>query len=282
MAHSISGIDHVLVAVEDLTSAAAQFARLGFVASPRGGHPEWGTANHCLMLADGYVELLAPAGTGPGAEGVADHLRHHGEGLMGVALGSLDADRSYDGLARAGVPVLPPTPLSRPLQVPEGDLLPRFVLVGLADGVLPGLPAFLCQHLTPELLRRPEWLAHPNTAHRLVSLTVVVDDPGAAIAAYDRVFGPFASTPTDEMVTVHTGAGLIFLVKPDGFEHLHPDLDYADEPPLGPAALTLAVRSLEQAAQALTTGGIAFRRRPGRIAVDPAECLGIGLELVAD
>ena len=61
----ITGLDHLIVGVRDLEAARAQWARLGFNSTPRGRHLGWGTANHCLMLEEGYVELLGivdPAG----------------------------------------------------------------------------------------------------------------------------------------------------------------------------------------------------------------------------
>ena len=54
----IAGIDHLLVGVRDLESAARQWRRLGFQLTPRGRHIGWGTANYCIMFQDDYLELL--------------------------------------------------------------------------------------------------------------------------------------------------------------------------------------------------------------------------------
>ena len=282
MAHFISGVDHALIAVRQLDAAAADFARLGFAVSPKGGHAEWGTANYCIMFPDDYLELISPAGAGPGSEKLERFLAAKGGAVMGVALASQNAEGSYQGLLKAGVAASAPAPLSRRLETPEGEATPRFTLVDLPEGTLPDLPSFICQHLTPDLLRRPQWLDHPNSAQAIQSITVVSDNPGAAMAAYDKVFGLFSSTPTDEMVTVHTGSGMIFLVTPDGFDHLHPDLDM--NPPAAPsvAALCLRVASLDRAAEALKAGGVGFKRKGRHIAVDPEDSLGIGLEMVEE
>ncbi len=280
MAHQITGIDHVAVAVADLTEANRRFARLGFIPSPAGSHPEWGTANRCLMFARDYVELLAATGAGAGAERVRAHLAARGEGMMGVALGSRDATRSAESLNRAGVAAGRPTALSRQLDGPEGEVTPRFTVVDLPPEATPGLPAFLCQHLTPELLRRPEWLAHPNGAIGIVSLTVLVEQPEALMGIYDKVFGPGAATPTDEMVTVHSGRGLLFLVTADGFDHLHPDMVMDLPSPPALVALSIAVEDLDLAHGLLKANGVRCVRKGGHLEVDPAEVLGIGLEFV--
>lgn len=281
MAHFITGIDHALIAVRQLDQAAAEFARLGFALSPKGGHAEWATANHCIMFARDYLELIAPAGNGPGADKVTRFLdANGGDGLMGLALASQDAEGSYRGLTAQGVAAVPPAPLSRSLHAPDGEVLPRFSLVDLPPDATPGVPSFLCQHLTPDLLRRPQWLDHPNGAQAIQSVTVVVEDPQSLMPAYDKLFGMFAATPTDDMVTVHTGGAMIFLVTPDGFDHLHPNLDM--DPPKAPslASLCLTVASLDRAAAVLKANGVSFRHKPDQIAIDPEEALGVAIEMI--
>jgi hypothetical protein len=281
MAHSIIGIDHVLLAVRDLAGAAQVFERLGFVASPRGGHAEWGTANQCLMFGCDYIELIGPVGEGLAARRISRFIETQGEGLMGAGLTTTDAEAASQSLRRAGIAAEPPSALSRQLEAPEGVLIPRFSVVTMPEGTTPGLASFLCQHLTPDLLRRPDWLAHPNGATGIVSLTVVLDQPLAAMPAYDRLFGAAACTPTDDMVTVHTGHGLIYLVTPDGFDHLHPDIDI--DPPEAPrlAAVTIAVADLDRAAEVLKANGVRSRRKSDHIAIAPEASLGVGIEFVA-
>lgn len=280
MANQITGIDHVLFAARDLDAAAQTFARLGFAVCPRGGHAEWGTSNRCLMFPQDYVELLTAVGEGPGAERVSSHMLKRGEGPMGVALGSRDTARSYESLRSAGLAVAPPLPLSRRLETPEGEVTPRFVVADLPADALPGLPSFLCQHLTPELLRRSGWLDHPNGADGIISLTVLVDNPESLMGDYNRVFGPAASTPTDEMVTVHSGRSLLYLVSPDGFDHLHPELDFAL--PTAPAlvVLSVGVPDLGRTEALLNANGVRARRKGGHLGVSPVDALGIGLEFV--
>jgi hypothetical protein len=280
MAHHITGIDHVLLAVRDLAHANEVFSRLGFTTSPRGGHAEWGTANHCIMFPGDYIELLAAAGDGPGAQRVDAHVNGQGEGLMGIALGSRDAALSSASLREAGVAAAPPASLSRSLMAPDGEVTPRFNTVDLPKETLPGLPAFLCQHLTPGLLRRPEWMSHPNGASSIVSLTVLIERPETKMGHYNRLLGPAASTPTDEMVTVHSGRGLIFLVTPEGFDDLHPNIEITLPPPPAVVVLTLGVADLGQTLAVLKAKGVGADLRGGQLTVDPADALGIGLEFV--
>jgi hypothetical protein len=53
-------LDHVLIAVADLATAAREFdARYGLVSVEGGRHAGWGTANRIVPLGDAYLELVA-------------------------------------------------------------------------------------------------------------------------------------------------------------------------------------------------------------------------------
>src|SRR3954468_1548735 len=69
-----------------------------------------------------------------------------------------------------------PKPLGRQIELPEGTVTPRFSLISLPPEETPGLDCFICAHLTPQLMRRPEWLAHPNGATGLNSIHVLVEN----------------------------------------------------------------------------------------------------------
>lgn len=272
MASRVRGLDHAIVAVRDLDRAQALWRRLGFTATPRGEHPEWGTANSCLMFERGYVELLTATGIGAAADRVRRFTAER-QGLMSLALASDDC--AHDA-QRLGAP--PPTSLSRGIDGAQA----RFLLAPLPMATTPGVDSFLCQHLTPELLRRPDWTRHANGAQALLSVTALAAEPLDLMAAWDRVFGPAAATATDETVTIHTGAGLIFLTRPEDLGQLHPDSD-EEEPPPPPAlvAMTVRVADTALAARLLKENGVAFGRdADGGLRIPAEETGGVFLELV--
>ncbi len=263
MAHQITGVDHLSFAVSDSAVARQAFARLGFFVSPPLVDDASGTLTQCVAFAADHLELSGPAGPGPGSR----HLLR----MPGLGLGSRDIQASYESLRRAGIDLRPPAPRTPSLVHPDSVL-------ALPEDLLPGLPAVLCR--SSDGLRRPEWREHPNTARGIVSLSLLLDDPEAAIGDYNRLFGPAASTPTDTMVTVHTGHGLIFLVTPDGFDDLHPSLDLRLPPPPAMVVLTVGVADLARAAAVLAANGVSAERRGGHLGVPAADAPGIGLEFV--
>ena len=155
-------IDHAVVAVRDLERAAANFGALGFTLTPR-GHHSIGSQNHCIMLGRTYIELLVA----PVAHPWLDYYRAFGEGLAAVALSTEDADATYGQLKDKGARA--PMDLSRPV---EGGVA-RFRLVQVEN--LPQL--FFVQHLTRELVWRPEWQRHANGARELVNVALAANKP---------------------------------------------------------------------------------------------------------
>ena len=161
-------IDHAVIAVRDLDAAAASFCALGFTLTPRGLH-SIGSQNHCIMFAATYVELLAAPIEHPWLDYYRRFLHEHGDGLAAIALATHDADAVYAELRAHGVAVKPPMDLSRPV---EGGVA-RFRLVQI-DGTP---SAFICQHLTRELVWRREWQTHKNGAAELVGASLATQKP---------------------------------------------------------------------------------------------------------
>jgi hypothetical protein len=272
MANHITGLDHAVVAVRDLDAAARVFRRLGFALTPRGELPEWRAANHCIMFAGDYVELLAATGEG-GEFGVVR------DGLFSVSLGSGDGAAAAESLRQAGLDIAVPRSLSRRLE--DGTTL-MFSEVPLPPEATPGVPLRIVQHITAERLRNPQWLDHPNGACAVASVTAIVSEPPALTPAWDRVFGPHSAVLTDETVTVHTGRGLVYLTRPDELTQLHPEAEL-DELPPAPALVALAIRVADtgRAAGVLKANGVAFSRdREGTIRIPPSEACGVFIEMV--
>ena len=280
MYNHVMGLDNVVVAVRDLAAAADSFRRLGFALTPCGHHAEWGTANHCLMFAQDYVELLAAEGPGPEAERVRRFAARR-EGAMELSFATDDGAAAVEALRRRGLAVGAPRSLSRSLDNAEGTTL-LFSEVPLPAAATPGIAARLVQHVSNERLRFPAWLDHPNGAIGIASVTAVVDDPGELIGAWDVMFGPHAATPTDNTVTVHTGRGMVFLTRPEDLTQLHPEAEL-DQPPHPPAivALALQVADTDRTARVLTANGVPFSRDgEGTVRVPAADACGLFLEFV--
>lgn len=278
MTSHITGLDHVVIAVRDLDAAAETFRQLGFTLSERGEHAQWGTANCCAMFGDSYVELLAARAEGEPADRIRAFTAQR-EGLMALAFGTRDAAADARRLELAA-----PAELSRTIPTGNGPALARFQIAKLPVEASPGAESFLCQHLTPEILRQPGWTDHANTACGIASVTAQVADPVSLMGDWDRLIGPARSTATDETVTVHTGRGLVFLCRPEDLDQLHPEAeDEPTPPPPALVALTITVANTDDAAAVLRGNGIPYSRDPsGSLRIAASDCHGVFMEMVAE
>ena len=215
-AHGINGIDHLVVAVRDLDKARDAYQRMGFTITPRGRHTELKSINHTIMFgADDYVELLAVEEPHPVTAHYTDFLKAR-EGIPAVALKTDDARAAQRLLAEAGYPVSEAVDFGRPVALPEGTRDARFTITALDVAKDFGGRVFLCQHHTRDVVWRPEYVQHDNTATGLAALVVAADDPDAVAADYARLFGtaveeqgPARLVPTgDTPIVVATPAAL--------------------------------------------------------------------------
>ena len=284
MQNGITGIDHPVIAVRDMEGARKTFERLGFTVPPRGSHIEWGTGNWAIMFKDDYLELRGIIDPARPTHGTGKFLEKR-EGLMGVALGTIGAAKSHDLLVQSGFHPKPVTMLTRNFELPEGWAKPRFALCFLDEkDVPPGLMSVVfCEHLTPELIRKPEFLRHANGAQRVHSMTGVVPDLAAAAAANRRLFGEAAVREEKGQVIIDAGrVATIRLVRPGDLETVHGGVafDKPVEPPYL-AAVTIGVDKISSAAKVLDKAGIRdVRPNKTTIRVAPKDACGAIIEFV--
>ena len=274
MKNAITGVDHPVIAVRDMVAARAAYERLGFTIPPRGSHIEWGTGNWCIMFADDYLELRGIVDANKECHGL-DRFLERGQGLMGVALGTADIEECHALLVDSGLHPGPVRQLKRNFELEEGTVQPQFSLCFLDETEAPGLMSVvLLQHLTPELIRRPDWLNHANGAQGVASMTAVVEDIEAAAIAHARLFGAEAVRREGSGLVIETETNTtIRVVEP-------PDSGLAgDAEAPGLVSITVAVDSVEATARHFTAGHIDFAPfGVGTIRVAPGETCGVVLD----
>jgi catechol 2,3-dioxygenase-like lactoylglutathione lyase family enzyme len=276
MRNGIAGLDHVIVAVRDLERARMGWTRLGFTLTPRGRHLGQGTANYCIMFGHDYLELLGFVERDEHAQRLEAFLKRR-EGPMAVAFAPEGPpEAAAEALDALGLHPSEPRALGRQLELPEGTVVPRFSLMTLPPEETPALDCFLCAHLTPELVRRPEWLAHPNGAFGVNSVHLLVEDTAPLLPAYDRLFGLHEVTTTDAVASVRAGPHRVLFSTPDDFMTMHPGIEIDPDFPLpGIAALELSVANRDDTVDYLAQWQIPFDEAPdGRLTVPAEEANG--------
>ena len=282
MRNPIGGLDHALVLVEDLDAARGCFAALGFTVSPRGLHsPQRGTANHTVMLHGAYIELLGVLTPTPlNAERRAS-MAATGPGLHGLAFQIEDAEAVPAALAARGVRTHSASDFSRPVPLAGGgEALASFRTHQMERAQFPLGMAFLCQHLTPDLLWQSALLDHPNTATRVSEVIAVSPDPARDAAEFARLLG-WRDGGGGAVLPGDGGTTLRLMTRAEYETTLPPDI-FGPAPEGIHAALRVMVRDLATARLAITAAGGAFREVAAGLAVPAAKAGGVALILSAE
>jgi hypothetical protein len=230
----ISGIDHLVILVEALEAAAAEYEELGFRVTPGGEHADGLTRNALIPFADGtYLELVSfvdPADTRDNVWGWRPFLEKGG-GLIDYCAASDDLAADARRLVAAGFEVSGPDDGGR--RLPDGTEIGWRIARARQEGwVMP----FLIEDLTPRSQRVPGGKAtqHPNGVRGIIRLLLAAEDVDnaraslAALAAFEKPEGGREDT-------LRFGRHELTLVAPGGkaerrFETLGP----------GPLAVELA------------------------------------------
>ena len=109
-------VDHVSHFVADLEAAARACEALGLKVTPTSVQqtPEGpvGASNRCVMLEEGYIELLAPTHDTPAANRMRALMPRYG-GVHLVCFGTPDAEAEQRRLQAHGYEPQPPVDLAR-------------------------------------------------------------------------------------------------------------------------------------------------------------------------
>lgn len=262
-------IDHAVVVCPDLAEGAEQWRRLGFTLTTMGIHT-LGSRNHCVMLDGNYVELLQVDGASP-ARQYYWNVQQRGGGCAALSSRTPDAAGDAAMLRAGGWHTADPIAFSRPVRLDDGTEQPAsFVVTAMDDA--PGARFFLCEHRTPELLWRPEWMAHPNGALSIVTMFLVVAPSlvDAAARAYAELLQAELTELSQHVCSLTVGEAKLVISTPQalaaatGTEHIRRD---------GPgyAAMRLQTASLDAAREGWRRAGVAFRDLSATESLIPAE-----------
>jgi hypothetical protein len=271
----INGIDHVVITVRDLDSTEDTFRRMGFTLTPR-GHHTLGSQNHCVMFAHDYFELLMVPQRLPGREYYYDFARI-GDGLAAIALKTDNARGAYGELTAAALAPSEPVDFSRPVQLPAGAQNASFRITQLGLEHTPGGQVFLCQHFTRDVVWRPEYQTHANTATGLAAIAIVSNEVPATAAAYARLFDVRAQAIAEGLL-VNTGDTPIAIVNERALAQRLPGVWISARHQPCMAVLFIRVADRDAAEQMLRGGGLTPLRMPdGSVALGATEAHGVAI-----
>jgi hypothetical protein len=249
-----TSLDHAGLAGADMAALHAQYLALGFTLTPlarqsgRLSHDgpvvQWGTANRCAMLREGYIELLGICDPTAPPNGLDAFIRRYA-GLHILALSVDDEALALARLRRAGVDIAGVLHLERPVDSadPDGPKA-RFARLPLPNA--PEGRIQLIRHLTPEAIWQERFMGHANNAVALDAVLLAVANPAETAARFSRLAGvPVVPDPAGGF-TLDLARGRVRILTTDALAAVLPGV----VPPTLPFMAGLVVRTSDGAAAA--------------------------------
>lgn len=209
-----TGIDHIVIAVNDLDTAIANYTEAGFTVTPGGVHTGGLTHNALVAFADGaYFEIIAwidPANT-PANTWFRRLL--HGEGLIDFALRSDDLVAEVDVLRAHGLDAPDPAPGGRTR--PDGQRV-EWMNLRFDEARYPGLP-FYCHSTNDRGLRVPSGDAavHPNGVTGVARIVIGVLDAEKTASEFAILAGSPVTADAEGRPSVAIGSTTVSLQQAD-------------------------------------------------------------------
>ena len=214
-------LDHAVINVGRRMDAAERFCRdLGFTVTPR-GHHSLGSINHLMLFDSDYFELIGLPETGTT---MRPDLEAAPLGINGLVFQTRNVDETFARLQTLGMAGEPPRAFTRPVTLVGAIKEARFRTVAVRADVFPAGRVYFCEHGTPELVWRPEWQSHANTAMAIEEIVVVAEDVPATAQAYARLVESEVAVLGNGVRTVPTEDARLIVRTPDGYRRQYGDL----------------------------------------------------------
>ena len=217
-----TGIDHVVIAVNDLDAAIRDYTAAGFTVTPGGEHANGETHNALVAFSDGsYFELIAWKAAQPEETVWLNRLRA-GEGFVDWAVRTVDLAADVERLRGEGMDVPDPQPGGRTR--PDGERV-EWQTLRFDPQTHPSLP-FYCHSTNDRALRVPSGDAavHANGVTGIDKIFIGVSNLEQAGADYHRVAGITfddhggSQTQENHWKQFRIGTFTVVLVDPEGHD----------------------------------------------------------------
>lgn len=225
----LRGLDHIVVAVNDLDSAGRAYEALGFTVTPENRHP-WGTANRLIQLDGFFIELLSVAEPDLITETVGRQFSFGAfnqtflakrEGASMLVMDSRDAGADRQDFEKAGLSLFDPFSFERVAHLPDGSTANvAFDLTLLQDPLSPGIGYFTCHNKYPENFWKPAFQSHGNGAHEIKSIYLIAEDPSDHHEFLGGFTGQREMRATSLGLEVETARGRISVLNPAAYRAL--------------------------------------------------------------
>ncbi len=271
-------LDHVAFGARDREAAADAVEALGFTPSAPSRCDWESSGSHysadatCVVFPHQYLDFIQISNPRWDEHLASSSVYARGTAPTGVVLSGIELEPAYARIAGGDPPQLEPYPIMRRVEAdPPFDIAYRFLPLERL-----GLPLGLISDSSPQALRRPDWLLHPNTAIGIATVHLRV--PSVREGASRLAQEPLSLRSTTGLPEVVVGAARIRLHEEPSEGYLRTVsqlLPRLENPTL--LALEFHVASIEAAARILVSGAVRFTKALGTLEIDPDQGFGTGI-----
>jgi hypothetical protein len=222
----MKGINHLVLASQDLEAMRSAYQTLGFTVLPRGQLP-FGINNTVIQLDGSYLELLTVTGPrdvpghSPGHFSFGafnrDYLARH-EGFSMLVLDTTDARADIESWRQAGFQVYQPFDFSKTARMPDGENVElSFSLAFVTHPAAPWFRLFACQYSRPEYYAQPRYQNHANAASTVQDVWIVGESAQDLTDFLSKVTGASSHSKDSDVTVLQTRTGVIVLAHPRAF-----------------------------------------------------------------
>jgi hypothetical protein len=149
---------------------------------------------------------------------------------------------------------------ARPVELPGGTQHARFTVARTRTDATPGAMLFVCQHHTPDVVWREDYLNQPNDALGLAEVIGIADDLGRIEQVYHVIFGDRVRR-ADDRATISAGDAPITFLSPVRFaERFGAPGEAVANPRPRLAALRVQLRTFDALEHVLLQNGVPCAR----------------------
>lgn len=275
-------LDHIGTVIRNLDHAEAAFEKLGFQLTPRSYHrgaaapggpiEEWGSANRCAMLSQGYLEVLGIVDDSKFSSAQALVAKYEGPHIVAFRPASAEAVQQ---LTDAGLPVDVERKLERMIPFGVAGTESRRVAfrnMRFSTSTFPEAQFQYTEHLTRDVMWQPHLLEHPNGALALDCVYLCSPEPAATATRLAPVLGIDPRIPRSDEFVFDLSASSLCVLGPQAWS------TRSSEPPRHPlpAPVGYAVRtaSIRQAEAVLTRNQVPYTSYRDGLFVGPSHACG--------
>lgn len=284
MSADIHSVNHVGMAVRDMSQTAARFEAMGFLLTPYSMHSgAWkpgdpvaklAYGNRCVMFGNNYLEILASENAAAPSPRIAGFLARHQGGHI-ICFGTEDPHAVDARLRSIGVNTTGVIPLQRDIDTPEGVRTAKFERVQFAPDASPEGYIQAARHLTPEYIYQPRYIAHPNRTVAVSEVFLATDDPEGFESKYALYCGGRAGRGAARRTFSFPLVSRLSIVAARDVAQVLPGSLLPPVPCV--AGVAMATRDLAGVRSRLLGAGIPFSEMEGKLVVPAEAAMGIAI-----